>query len=208
MKLAIFGAAGCAKEVADIALEVGYKEIVFLDYEPSERSILDFRVYQESEAGNLAKEEFRFSIAIGDNHLRKSIYQRFPKLPYVNLIHPFATFGYRQREALQEKSGNIIAAGARFTNSIIFGNFGIFNLNCTVTHDCILEDFVHIGPGANISGNVHLQEGAYIGANACILQGRALNEKRHIGQYSFIGAGAVVTGNVANEAVVKGVPAR
>ncbi len=88
--------------------------------------------------------------------------------------------------------------------------------------DLVLEDYVGWGPGAKVLGSVHtglpLNEpiigtdlvvkpvtigfGADIGMNACVLPGL------HIGAHSIVGAGAVVTHDVPEYAVVAGVPAR
>ena len=101
-----------------------------------------------------------------------------------------------------------MAAGVRFTTNIECGNFGAYNLNCTVGHDSILSDFVNISPGANISGNVHLKEGADVGTNAVVLQGKTMQDKLVIGRFSVVGAGAVVNRSVDDNLVVAGVPAR
>jgi acetyltransferase-like isoleucine patch superfamily enzyme len=88
--------------------------------------------------------------------------------------------------------------------------------------DLVLEDYVGWGPGAKVLGSVHtgvpIDEpiittglvirpvrvgfGADIGMNACILPGV------HIGAHSIVGAGAVVTEDVPEYAIVAGVPAR
>jgi acetyltransferase-like isoleucine patch superfamily enzyme len=88
--------------------------------------------------------------------------------------------------------------------------------------DLILEDYVGWGPGAKVLGSVHtgipLDEpiiatglmikpvkvglGADIGMNASILPGV------HVGAHSIVGAGAVVTRDVPEYAIVAGVPAR
>ena len=47
-----------------------------------------------------------------------------------------------------------------------------------------------------------MRRGATIGANATVICGHT------IGQYAFIGAGAVVTGDVPDHALMVGVPAR
>ena len=72
----------------------------------------------------------------------------------------------------------------------------------------MIEDFVNLAPGANISGNVHLMEGAYVGTNASILQGKSIDNKLEIGAYATIGAGAAVIKSVQSFATVVGVPAR
>jgi acetyltransferase-like isoleucine patch superfamily enzyme len=86
----------------------------------------------------------------------------------------------------------------------------------------ILEDYVGWGPGAKVLGSVHtgipgdqpiittdllikpvtVGAGADIGMNASILPGV------HIWAHSIIGAGAVVTQDVPEYAIVAGVPAR
>lgn len=86
----------------------------------------------------------------------------------------------------------------------------------------VLEDYVGWGPGAKVLGSVHTGQptsepiiktgliikpvtvglGADIGMNASILPGV------HIGANSIVGAGAVVTQDVPDYAIVAGVPAR
>ena len=72
----------------------------------------------------------------------------------------------------------------------------------------ILINYIFIGHGSNISGNVLLSEGAYIGSNACVLQGESEKNQMILGAYATIGAGAVVTKDVPDNVVVKGVPAK
>lgn len=88
--------------------------------------------------------------------------------------------------------------------------------------DLVLEDYVGWGPGAKVLGSVHtgvphtdpiittslvikpvtVGFGADIGTNATILPGV------HIGAQAIVGAGAVVTHDVPDYAIVAGVPAR
>lgn len=98
-----------------------------------------------------------------------------------------------------------IGSGARIQN------------NVSLYEGVTLEDDVFCGPSC-VFTNVHnprssvprksefrmtlVQKGASIGANATIVCGNS------IGAYAFIGAGAVVTRDVPNFAVMAGVPAR
>jgi len=207
VKLAIFGTSGFAREVRDIGVLTGYDEIVFIGEKMGD-DIQGFPVRTEEKISPLIHESFSFIIGIGNSKIRKKIWEKYPDLYYVNLIHPSATFGYRQREEVEKMAGNIVCAGVRMTNQITLGNFGVYNLNCTVGHDCTVEDFVTVSPGANISGNVLLQEGAYLGSNSCILQGKSMAERITVGRYATVGAGAVVTKNIPDNIIVKGVPAK
>ncbi|OIJ16762.1 hypothetical protein BKP37_05930 [Anaerobacillus alkalilacustris] len=207
MKLAIFGASGFAREVRDIAFILGYKEIIFIDKANGESHNV-LKIVSEEDVYKLAKEKYRFTIGIGNPKIRMEISERFSDLEYVNLIHPAATFGFDQLAKIKNTVGNIICAGTRVTNNVKLGNFGIYYLNCTVAHDCIIEDYVTIASGANISGNVKLSKGSYIGTNACILQGNSITEKMVIGKNSIVGAGSVVTKKVPDNKIVKGIPAK
>lgn len=205
-KLGIFGASGLARELLDIADEVGYKEFVFIDLHEGIESVSGLTIIAEEKVKSLGNIDF--VIALGNGALRKKIYEKFPNLNYVNLIHPSVSFGKNQLVKLKKSKGNIYTAGVRLTNNIEIGNFNLFNLNVTIGHDCIIEDFVTISPGANISGNVKLKEGCYIGTGSTVLQGKSISEKLIIGNYSTVGAGAVVVKNVAENTVVKGIPAK
>ncbi|GAB6087278.1 PglD-related sugar-binding protein [Alkaliphilus crotonatoxidans] len=207
MRLAIFGGGGLGRETADIALDLGYSQIVFID-QGVKREYNQFPEVSEASLYDLLGWGYQFIIGIGSPQIRQQIWARYPRLPYVNLIHPGASFGYGQLEALNRKVGNVVFPGVRMTNGIEVGSFGIYYMNCTIAHDCVIKDFVTLCPGVNISGNVRVSMGAYVGANACILQGSSLHSKRIIGKFSIVGAGALVTKDVADHTIVKGIPAK
>lgn len=182
--------------------------MVYIDLNPDGDTYFGFQIVSEREIPRLEEEGFIFVIGLGDNKLRKKIFEKYSYLSFPNIIHASASIGFKQVDALSDKKGNIITAGVRFTNNIKMGNFGIFNLNCTIGHDCVIEDFVNIAPGANVSGNVYLKKGAYIGTNAAVLQGVSIDSKITIGEFATIGAGAVVTKDVQDYTTVVGIPAK
>lgn len=209
MKLAIIGASGHAREVLDIALETGHTEIRFLSKMGNEEDIGSFPVIRD-EAENVRElndEGYSFAIGIGDPKTRRQIYEKYSFARFPNLIHPSATFGRGQRERIEEREGNVICAGCRFTNNIDFGDFCLLNLNATISHDCIIGSFTSIMSGANISGNVELGRSTYIGVGASVIQG-SNEEKLSIGENSVVGAGAVVIESIPKNVTCVGVPAK
>lgn len=151
-KLGIFGASGLARELADIAIETGYNQIFFIDIKDGIEPITKFNIIPEN---NLLSYKHYTSadyiIGIGNGFIRKTIYKKFPQLNFINLIHPTVRFNASLKQQLVTLKGNIFFEGARFTTNIQLGNFGLFNLNITIAHDCLIEDFVTVSPGANIS---------------------------------------------------------
>lgn len=104
-------------------------------------------------------------------------------------------------------------------NNVIVGNYVKIQNNVSLYEGVILEDYVFCGPSMvftnvktpraafprNTSSDyleTRIKHGASIGANATVVCGVT------IGEWAFIGAGAVVTKNVPPYAVMLGVPAR
>jgi acetyltransferase-like isoleucine patch superfamily enzyme len=80
------------------------------------------------------------------------------------------------------------------------------NLDCTIGHDTVLEDEATLAPGVHVSGRVHIEQGAYIGTGAVIINGSESHFLR-IGRHAVVGAGASVIRDVPAETTVVGVPA-
>ena len=205
--LGIFGTSGFAREVGDIAADLGY-QVVYVARDEQELSAWSFSGDVMLESDLNSYQDMVFAIGIGENGVRHRVASRYrAQLKFANLIHPSATFGHMQRQIVEAKEGVVVCAGVRFTNNIQVGDFTVFNLNATVGHDAIIEDFVNIAPGANISGNVHIETGCWIGTGAAINQG-GNNEKLVIGRDTVIGSGAVVVKPCEPSAVYAGIPAK
>ena len=207
-KLAILGASGFAREVADIALERQCSDLAYLVPDPEEEVYFGYKLLPEKDIFRLQQQGFLFAVGVGDNRIRKKIATKYAQLSFPNIIHPSATMGQDTISQFERVRGNIVTAGVRFTNNITFGDFGIYNLNCTVGHDCLLKDFINLAPGVNLSGNVCLEEGVYIGTNASVLQGKSIDRQLVLREYATIGAGAVVTKEIPSHSTAVGVPAR
>ena len=206
-RIGIFGTSGMAREAGDIAWELGLEPIyVARDEAELHSCAFEGRVILESDIDRYP--DIGYVIGIGDNGIRQRIAKRnAERLNFVNLIHPNATFGKGQRELIEAKRGVIVCAGVRFTNNIQVGDFCIFNLNSTISHDVVIDEFVYVAPGVHITGNVHIETRAWIGIGVAINQGTE-NLKRRIGADTTIGSGAVVVKDCEPNAIYVGIPAR
>ena len=206
IELGIFGTSGFARDVGDIARELGYVPFYIArspedaDMPPGSGDVVLERDFPDRPAAG-------YAIGIGDSTVRRSVAERHADLQFPTLIHPSATFGFRQQAIVEACRGVIVTAGVRFSNTIAVGDFCVFNPNVTVGHDCLIESYVTVSPGATISGNVHLRACSYIGTGAAINQGQP-DVKLVIGSGTVVGSGAVVTKSCDDDAVYAGVPAR
>jgi sugar O-acyltransferase (sialic acid O-acetyltransferase NeuD family) len=205
--LFIFGTSGHAHDVADIADALGWRP-VFVAREQGEIDAWTGadEIVLEDDAVRHGDADFAFGI--GDNAARARVAARFrDSLRFPSLLHPNASFGRGQRELIESRPGNVVFAGARFTNHVDVGAFGSFNLNATISHDVEIGDFVSLSPGASVAGNVRIGEGALLGVGAAVNHGTP-ERKIVIGAGCTIGSGAVVIGDCEPNSVYVGVPAR
>lgn len=98
--------------------------------------------------------------------------------------------------------GSQIHAGTILTTDITVGAFVILNRHVDVSHDCHLDDWATLAPGVTLAGNVRVGAGADLGARVTCIPGV------RVGAWSVVGAGAVVTRDVAERTTAVGVPAR
>ena len=206
-RVGIFGTSGMAREAGDIAWELGF-EPVYVARDQAELDACSFPSLVILESDVDRHLDMSYVIGIGDNGIRQRIATRYVEsLNFVSLIHPSASFGKGQRELVEVKRGVLVCAGVRFTNNIQVGDFCIFNLNSTISHDVVIDEYVYVAPGAHITGNVHIEPRAWIGAGVSINQGTE-SLKLRIGADTTIGSGAVVVKDCEPNAIYAGIPAR
>lgn len=130
-------------------------------------------------------------------HLVRSLREGGTDLSFPVLRHPRASIGNR----VTIGEGTIICAGNLITTDLTIGSHVILNLDCTVGHDATIEDFVTMAPSVNISGSVRVGEGCDLGTGATVIQGV------EIGEWTIVGAGAVVVRDLPPNVTAVGVPA-
>lgn len=201
-KLAVIGAGGHGKVVAELAAALGtYGEIVFLD-DRAQGSINGFPVIGTTLLleNSLSPEQFDIAVAVGNNRIRRQIAEKAAALGFALpvLIHPDA---YVSPSATVGQ-GSVVMAKAAVQAGSVLKDGVIVNTAATVDHDCLLDAFVHISPGAHLSGNTHIGEESWIGTGACSRQ------QIRIGSRATIGAGAVIVCDIPDGMTVAGNPAK
>lgn len=195
-KLAIIGASGHGKVVADIARRNGYKEIVFLDDDDSIHECGDYPVIGKSfEAGTIDADVI---IGIGNANIRKRIQESIPDEKVVTLIHPDAVVA----EEVVIGAGTVVMAGAVINPGARIGKSCIINTCSSVDHDCKVGDYVHISVGSHLCGTVSVGNETWIGAGATV------SNNISICSNCIIGAGAVVINEIKESGTYVGVPVK
>lgn len=201
-RLAILGASGHGKVVADTAECCGWQTIEFFDDSwPERQNNGPWAVVGDTVS--LCERLDAFDgvvVAIGNNITR---YNKLLELEAAGaclctLVHPAATVS---RYAVLEK-GSVVFAQAVINADVRIGLGSILNTGCSVDHDCVLGAAVHISPGARLAGGVNVGDLSWVGIGASVRQ------MVRIGAQVVVGAGAAVTTDVADALTVVGVPAR
>lgn len=200
-KLAIIGAGGHARSVADIALAAGWSSVIFFD--DAWKKIPkngNWNVIGDTALllSNLADFD-GVVVALGSATERSQSQQRICDASgsLVTLIAPTAYVS----DYAEIGSGSVILANAVVGAFARIGEGCIVNSGAVVEHDCDIGDFVHVASGATLSGGVSVGRFSWIGVGASVRQGEI------IGENVVVGAGAVVVGHVPDGLTVVGCPA-
>ena len=199
--LAILGAGGHGRVVADCADAVGWQHIVFFDDRPDAAFETPWSVAGSGE--DLMAQASAFDavvVAVGTNRMRLELLLALRSVGarLATLIHPRATVSSRSVIG----PGSVVIAGAVVNIGARVGQGVIINTGATVDHDCVLEDGVHVAPGAHQAGGVRVGKESWIGVGAVV------REYMSVGEGVFVGAGAVVVTPIEGGLKVVGNPAR
>lgn len=196
-RLIIIGAGGHGKVVADCAVKCGYTDIYFVDDRMNGECLGFPIVGVTADLETLDDGRTDFVIAIGSNHARKTIAEKFD-LNWATLVHPAAQIAIGT--LLGE--GTVILASAVVNACAVVGKHCIVNTAAVVEHDNVVGDYAHISPRAALGGTVRIGEQTHIGIGA------AVRNNIEICDNCVVGAGAVVVKNIDCSGTYMGVPAK
>lgn len=149
----------------------------------------------------LKKQKDVYSVcAVGNAQIRKKIIDKLANgsIRFATLIDPSVILS--KRVSIGE--GTIICAGTIMTVDISIGNHVIINLDCTLGHDDVIEDYVTIYPSVNVSGNVSVGKCVELGTGTQIIQGKVIVPD------TIIGAGAIVVKDIQEKGTYVGCPTK
>ncbi len=135
---------------------------------------------------------------VANTDIRRKLAEKVSNNRFATLIDPSAIIS----PMVEIGEGSVICAGAVITVDIKIGRHNIIDVNSTVGHDAVLEDFVTLYPSVNVSGNTLIKSGVELGTGTQVLQGLT------VGENAIVGAGAVVIRDLPSDCTAVGVPAK
>ncbi len=206
--IAIFGVGGFGREVLTLIHDINKEKPIwnilgfFDDGHEKDEIVNNYPVLGDTEALNHWTTHVSLAVSVGNPSIKKKILDKInnPLVDYPTLIHPSVWIG--DKEFVEFGIGCIICAGSLITTNVRIGDFVILNLGCTVGHDTVIKDYASFMPSVNISGEVTIGEGVYVGTGAKIIN------QLEIGEKTIVGAGAVVSKTLPSYCTAVGVPAK
>lgn len=207
-QLYIIGSGGFGREVAWLVERINQEtptwELVgFIDDNQSTWGILrnGYQVIGGTDVLNNIQHDVWVVCAVGAAKTRERIVEKITCLEHVNfatVVDPSVILS----DSVKIGEGSIVCAGSILTVNIEVGRHVIINLDCTLGHDDVIDDFVTIYPNVSVSGNVHVGTGTELGTGSKIIQGVDISGD------VILGAGAVVCKDIVEEGTYVGVPAQ
>tara|TARA_R110000868_G_scaffold119018_10_gene315334 strand:+ start:2586 stop:3230 length:645 start_codon:yes stop_codon:yes gene_type:complete len=206
-KIAIIGAGGFGREVKALIDDINkvnptYKIIGFFDDGLEKGTIVNGLPIIGSIASiNDINSEQELALGVGVPESKEKIIQSIQNanVNFPTLIHPSVIIS---NDDISIGKGTIICAGTILTCNIKIKDFITLNLSCTVGHDTTIEDYSSFMPTVNISGEVIIEKGVYVGTGAKIIN------QLSIGENTIVGAGAVVAKTLPANCTAVGIPAK
>ena len=199
--ISLFGYSGHAFVVIEIFKAAGLEIGGYFMQQPASNNPyhLNYLGFEANKEELLAQKGKPYHIAVGDNVIRRKIATSVAEvLEYAAIaaIHPTALVS----PTATIESGSMIGPRTVINAYAQIGEGVICNTGSIIEHECQIESFAHIAPGAVLCGNVSVGANTLVGARAVVLPNLT------IGKNVVIGAGAVVTRDIPDHTKVVGNP--
>lgn len=199
----VFGAGGHGRELRFQLDEAGFEVLAFVDEINCDRSVDRLQVMRPDQARERFPEAL-WHVAMGNIAARVRI--------VADLIGQGISLGsFISPGALVSPRARIDAPAQIFANTVVsegvhIESFCIVNFGCVISHDARLGKFTYLSPGVLVTGNVHIDEQAWLGVGVSLRNGSTERPLR-VGREAVVGAGACVVQDVPPRTTVAGVPA-
>lgn len=205
--LIIIGASGFGREVAWLVERINrqcptWNLLGFIDdaEEIQGKSVNGYEVLGTTM--DVLNYDVYYVCAVGSAKIREMIVDRItgikPDIQFATLIDP----SVERSELISFGEGTIVCAHSIITVNVEIGRHVIINLDCTVGHDVVLQDFVTLYPSVNVSGITNIGHCSELGTGVQIIQTKT------VGNYSIVGAGAVIVKDIPPKCTAVGSPAK
>lgn len=206
-KILLVGGGGHCKSVLDSLLNTNqYSEIGVIDKnELIGKKVLSVTIIgSDEDLTRLYREGYKYAFvtvgSIGDPNIRIKLFNTLENIGFKipNIIDTSAILS----DHVKLDNGIFVGKKAVINTGSYIRKGTIINTSTIIEHDCIIEEFSHIAPGAVLCGEVRVGVNTHIGANSVIRQ------QVSIGSNAMIGIGSVVLNNIENGMVAYGNPCK
>ncbi len=200
----IYGAGGHGRELAFQLGQISRPVACFIDDFSNARVERDIPVFSYPDARHL-HHDATWHVAIGDIPVRNKLLEKLRN-------DGIKVGGFQSSATIAAPSAHIEPTAQVFGLSVIsdgclIGHDVIVNFGCIISHDVGVGRGSIICPRVAIAGNVQIGSNVWLGVGCTIING-SRDRPITIGNGAYVGAGSCVISDVAENALVYGVPAK
>lgn len=195
----LVGYSGHSYVIAEIAEENGFRIKGYVDITKKSFNPMNYN-YLGIDSAICKLKKYSLIIGIGNFEIRKKIVEFFLDKDFV--FETIISKNTLISKSAKIDSGSFINKNVSINSFVKIGKFTVINTSAVIEHECIINDFVHIAPGAVLNGKVYIGKNSLIGSNATV------NPGIKIGENCTVGSGSTVIHDIPNNQTWVGSPAK